>query len=86
MAHVGVFQRTDKYLDASNLVLLALDQTPQQQRSDSEFSLCPGDGALDDTIENRVGLHDVKLGAVELAGGGFEQAGLEQLDRSGDTK
>ena len=32
----------------------------------------PGNGALDDTIEDRVGLDDVELGAVELAGGGFE--------------
>jgi hypothetical protein len=86
VAHVGVLQRTDKHLDARHLVLLALDQTLEQRRPNPESGFCPGDGALDDALEDRIGLDDVELGAVELAGGGLEQAGLEQLDRGGNAK
>ncbi len=64
------------------MILLALDQTSKQRRSDPQCCLGPSDSALDDTFEDRVGLYDVELGAVELAGSGLEQSCLEELDGS----
>jgi hypothetical protein len=59
-------ERANEGMDSSDLILLPFEKTEEQRRSYPQYGARASNGMLEDALEDGVGLHHIKLAAVQV--------------------